>query len=73
MKKIYIYKTKVGGKPLYTKNPKQEHPLMHGEFPSELKLTKKNIIDYILWTQEEPCYKITELRKMTKEHLLKLL
>ena len=73
MKNIYIFKTKIEGKPLYTENPKQEHPLMKGEFPTELKLTKKNMIDYILWTQEEPLYNITELRAMKKEQIIKIL
>lgn len=72
MKKLYRFHTSVDGNILYTTDESAKHPHMQNDAKIEVKLTKKNIIDYILNTQQEPLYTVTELRQMKKEQLFKL-
>jgi hypothetical protein len=75
MKQILIYRfhTKIEGLLLYTLNKNEKHPYMKNEFPSPIKMTKKNIINYLLGVQEEPIYSVTDLNKKKKEELLKMI
>ena len=60
--RIYRYHTKVEGQTLYSRRDDKEHPEWQGEYPSEIPLTKRNLIDFILFAQEEPLYTMSGLR-----------
>ncbi len=61
MHKIYVYKTTLNGRTIYSLNPNKEHPQMRGEYPDEIKMTKKNMVKYILSEQEGPIWTKREL------------
>ena len=70
MTKLYRFHTMVDGSIIYTTDPNEKHPFLQHDAKYEVKLTKKNLIDYILETQEECIYTVSELRKKTKYELL---
>jgi len=76
MKQIYRFRTKIEGTVLYTLNENEKHPYMKNEYPYPVKMTKKNIMSYLLDRQEDQIYNVTnvtELRRKKKEELLKMI
>jgi hypothetical protein len=70
MTKLYRFNTMLDGNIIYTTDPNEKHPFLQHDAKYEVKLTKKNLIDYILETQEECIYTASKLRKKTKYEIL---